>query len=190
MESWSYGFKPNWIAELRAWYSWSDAPPLDQIAAGYRAARVRPGSRGAGFEAWDHFSEAIRLVPDTGSTMGTNCAVAQPFFFEKPKQARTRTLEHSWQDQGLWMGRAGINPYWPYVFTPWYLLWPDFSNKTNVAENYARPFTLPTFTKYLLIAADEMEKGLELIGAQRSMRRRPNSTAPSAKFCWPSNSSA
>ena len=28
METWSYGFKPNWVAEMRAWYSWSDAPPL------------------------------------------------------------------------------------------------------------------------------------------------------------------
>ena len=31
MESWSYGFKPNFVAELRDWYSWSDAPPLDDL---------------------------------------------------------------------------------------------------------------------------------------------------------------
>ena len=26
LESWSYGFKPNFIAEMRAWYCWSGAP--------------------------------------------------------------------------------------------------------------------------------------------------------------------
>ena len=31
MESWSYGFKPNFVAEMRDWYSWSDAPPLDDL---------------------------------------------------------------------------------------------------------------------------------------------------------------
>ena len=31
METWSYGFKPNWVAEMRSWYSWTDAPPLDTL---------------------------------------------------------------------------------------------------------------------------------------------------------------
>lgn len=35
----------------------------------------------------------------------------------------------------------------------------------NVAETYAQPFSLPVFNKYLLLAADEMEKGLELYRA-------------------------
>jgi hypothetical protein len=161
LESWSYGFKPNWVAEMRAWYSWTDGPPLQELLKHIARREFGAGAEDLVLKAWEHFSQAIRWIPDTGSTMGTNCAVAQPFFFEKPKQARTRTLEHSWQDQDLWMARARINPYWPYVFTPWYLLWPDFSNQTNVAERYARPFSLPVFNKYLLMGADEMQKGLE-----------------------------
>ncbi|MCK5801930.1 MAG: hypothetical protein KAI66_03820, partial [Lentisphaeria bacterium] len=31
LESWSSGYKPNFIAELRGWYCWSDAPPLDEL---------------------------------------------------------------------------------------------------------------------------------------------------------------
>ena len=31
LENWSYGFKPNWVAEMRAWYAWSNAPPLDNL---------------------------------------------------------------------------------------------------------------------------------------------------------------
>lgn len=162
MESWSYGFKPNWVAELRAWYSWTDAPPLDELLRAIARRDFGPGSEELVLQAWDHFSRAIRLVPDTGSDMGTNCAVAQPLFFEKPRQARTPTLEHSWTDQGVWMAKSRINPYWPYVWSPTYLLWPDFTGQENVAESYAQPFSLPVFNKYLLLAADEMEKGLEL----------------------------
>jgi hypothetical protein len=42
-----------------------------------------------------------------------------------------------------------------------FVLYPDFSNHTNVAEDYAKPLSLQVFNKYLLKAADEMEKGLE-----------------------------
>jgi hypothetical protein len=105
--------------------------------------------------------------------MGTTCAVAQPLFFQKPLP-RTRTIDHSWQDTGLWMARSGINPYWPYVFSPWYVFWPDFSNQTNVAERYAQPFTVANFSNSLLRTADAMEQGL------RSYRRAALS-APAAK---------
>ena len=30
-ESWSYGYKPNFILEMRAWYCWTEAPPLDEL---------------------------------------------------------------------------------------------------------------------------------------------------------------
>jgi hypothetical protein len=53
-----------------------------------------------------------------------------------------------------------ISPYWPYAAHDFVLL-PDFSNQENTAERYALPFTLPVFNKYLLLAADEMEKGLQ-----------------------------
>lgn len=41
------------------------------------------------------------------------------------------------------------------------MLQPDFTNKRNAAEGYAGPLTLPVFTKYLKLAADEMELGLK-----------------------------
>ena len=41
------------------------------------------------------------------------------------------------------------------------ILLPDFTNRSNAAERYASPFSLSVFNKYLLLAADEMEKGLE-----------------------------
>jgi hypothetical protein len=168
LESWSYGFKPNFVAELRAWYSWSDAPPVDELLRAIARREFGPGSEDLVLTAWDHFSRCIRLVPDTGGSIGTTVAVAQPFFFVKPTRPRMRTLENSWNNQTLWMEDAGINPYWPYVYAEWYLLWPDFANHVNVAQLYARPveekngpyFTLPVFMKYLLLAADEMEAGL------------------------------
>ena len=30
-ESWSYGYKPNFVLEMRAWYCWSEAPALDEL---------------------------------------------------------------------------------------------------------------------------------------------------------------
>jgi len=180
LESWSYGFKPNFVAELRAWYSWSDAPPLDALLRAIARREFGSGSEAWVLAAWDHFSRAIRHLPDTGSNIGTTVAVAQPFFFEKPTRPRTRTLENSWHNQALWMQQAGINPYWPYVFA-FYLLWPDFTNQVNVAELYARLswekngpyFTLPVYMKYLLRAADEMEAGL--VSYRQAALRAPES---------------
>ena len=31
LETWSNGYKPNFMAEIRAWYCWTDAPPLDWL---------------------------------------------------------------------------------------------------------------------------------------------------------------
>jgi len=44
----------------------------------------------------------------------------------------------------------------------------------NVAEDYVRPFSLPVFNKYLNLAAEEMEKGLDSY-------RRAALNAPAAK---------
>jgi hypothetical protein len=159
MESWSYGFKPNWIAELRTWFSWSNPPSLGELLRAIARREFGAGSESDVLQGWEQFDRAISLVPGTGGTMGNTCSVAQPLFFEKP-QPRTRTIDHSWQDTALWMQRSGINPYWPYVFSPWYVFWPDFTNKVNQAERYVQPFTLATFTKTLLRAADAMEQGL------------------------------
>ncbi|MBI3680579.1 MAG: hypothetical protein HY235_09305 [Acidobacteria bacterium] len=159
MESWSYGFKPNFVAELRAWNSWSNAPPLDYLlrAVGRRDFGARSEARV--LEAWDHFSRAIRLVPDTGPNMGTTNAIGTPLFFEKPAP-RAMTVEHSWEDQERWMRKSEINPYWPYAPRR-VILFPDFTNRVNAAERYAQPFSVRVFNKYLLLAADEMERGLE-----------------------------
>lgn len=159
METWSYGFKPNFMAALRAWYSWTDAPPLDDLLRKVARSEFGPGSEEAVLAAWNHFSDAIRLVPDTGPNMGTTNSIGSPFFFDKP-QPRTMTVEHSWTFPGIKGGGVPISYYWPFAPSR-VILNPDFSNRVNAAERYAHPFSLPVFNKYLLLAADKMEKGLE-----------------------------
>jgi hypothetical protein len=162
MESWTYGFKPNFVAEMRAWYSWSDAPPLEDLLRVIARRDFGPGSEDLVLNAWKHFSTAIQFDPDTGPSAGSNNAVAHPLFFEPP-EPRTFTAEHGQWEQKLWFAQSRVNPYWPYVFgVPFdgFLLYPDFSNQSNVAEDYAKPFSLKVFIKYLSAAADEMEKGL------------------------------
>lgn len=175
LESWSSGYKPSWVAEMRAWYCWTDAPALDELLGKIAARDFGAGAKGMVLKAWDHFSRAIRLVPDTGPRMGTNSAVGNPLFFQEPP-ARTATFNYSWTDHGQWMGYLGssIVPYWP--FTVFYLVFcPDFTNRTNRAELYARTASgvqpdedtavLPVFLKYLRQAAAEMEEGLKLYRA-------------------------
>jgi len=112
LESWSNGYKPNFIAEMRAWYCWSEAPPLEDLLHAIARRDFGAGAANMVLKAWDHFSRAIRLVPDTGPYMGTNNAVGNPLFFQPPP-ARTATFNYSWQDQLKWMGPFGaeINPY-------------------------------------------------------------------------------
>jgi len=177
MESWTYGFKPNFIAELRNWYSWSGAPPLSSLLRAIARRDFGPGSEDLVLDAWKHFSHAIQLDPDTGPTVGGNNAVADPFFFEEP-QAGTFTLRHSFWDQKTWSENSFVNPYWPFVFRGYmdgYVLYPDFTNHENVAAEYAKPLSLPVFRKYLLLAADEMRRGLE------SYRQAAMAAPPSKK---------
>ena len=175
MESHSSGYSPSFMTELRAWYCWTDAPPLDDLLGAIAARDFGAGAEETVLRAWDHFSRAIRLVPDTGPHMGTNNAVGNPLFFREPP-ARTATFKYSWTDQDQWQGYLGgaIVPYWP--FTVFYLVFcPDFSNRTNRAELYARSASgvqadedtavLPVFLKYLRQAAAEMEEGLKLYRA-------------------------
>jgi hypothetical protein len=175
LETWSTGYKPNFIAELRAWTCWSAAPSLEEMLGGLASRDFGAAGKERVLKAWDYFSQAIRLVPDTGPHMGTNNAIGNPLFFVEPP-ARTVTFNHSWTDHGQWLGYFGssVVPYWP--FTVFYLVFcPDFTNRTNRAELYARgvsgvqagPETpvLPVFLKYLRQAADLMEKGLKLYRA-------------------------
>lgn len=175
LESWSSGYKPNWVAELRAWTCWSDAPPLDELLGAIASRIFGESSRESVLQAWDHFSKAICLVPDTGPRMGTNSAVGNPLFFREPPP-RTATFQYSWTDHDQRMGYlgGGLVPYWP--FTVFYLVFcPDFTNRTNRAEAYARTASgvqpdndtavLPVFLKYLSRATAEMEKGLALYRA-------------------------
>lgn len=188
MESWSYGFKPNFVAELRNWYSWSGAPPLDELMRAVARREFGVGSEDLVIAAWDHFSRAIRLVPDTGPNMGTTNSVGSPFFFQQPKQ-RALAVEHSWSPPGIEAGGVRVSAYWPYA-PERVILVPDFSNRTNAAARYASPFGLPVFNKYLLLAAGEMEKGLE--SYRLAALRAPPASArrPSARCCWPSSCSA
>ncbi|WP_337176670.1 hypothetical protein [Paludisphaera sp.] len=176
LESWSYGFKPNWVAEMRAWYAWSDAPPLDDLLR--RIARREFGAGGEDdvLAAWKSFSEAIRVYPDTGPNWGSNNAVASPLFFAKPKP-RAMTLGHSWSDQGLWSGQSQLNPYWPYVPSR-LVFWPDFTNQHDAARGYTAFFTVPVFQKYLKLSADRMEEGL--LRYRRAALRAPEAKRQAA----------
>lgn len=167
LESWSSGYKPNFMSRMRAWTCWSDAPSADELLRLTASAIFGKSQQDLVIKAWDHFSEAIRLVPDTGPNMGTNNAVGNPLFFEEPP-VRTATFHNSWSDQNR---ELPVNPYWPFTVSRM-VFYPDLTNKTNRAEQYARSATgieikegmniLPVFLKYLKRAADEMEKGLEL----------------------------
>lgn len=175
MESWSSGYSPSFMTELRAWYCWSDAPPLEELLGDIAARDFGSEGKDNVLKAWDHFSRAIRLVPDTGPNMGTNNAVGNPLFFEEPP-LRTATFTHSWADHDVWMGDmgGGLNPYWPFTVSRM-VFYPDFTNRENRAETYARNATgvygdykepfLPIFLKYLQQASSEMETGLSLYRA-------------------------
>jgi hypothetical protein len=172
LESWSSGYKPNFISELRAWSCWSDSPPLEELLS-LIASRIF-GKEGASMavKAWEYFSQSIQLVPDTGPNMGTNNAIGNPLFFQTP-QLRTNTYLYSWNDFEKWMGYFGgeLNPYWPFTVSRM-VFYPDFTNKINRAEEYARSATgieagndtelLPVFLRYMNHAADKMEEGLKL----------------------------
>jgi len=188
LESWSSGYTPNFMAELRAWYCWSDAPPLDELLGAMAARNFGAGGKEMVLRAWDLFSQAIRLVPDTGPTMGTSSAIGNPLFFQEPP-ARTTTFKHSWTDEAEWMGYLGgeINPYWPFTVSR-LVFYPDFTNRTNKAEQYARGVSgieageakriLPVFLKYLRLAADRLDDGLKLYRA--AALRSPASKRASA----------
>jgi hypothetical protein len=172
LETWSYGFKPNWVAEMRAWYAWSDAPPLDDLLRRIARREFGAGNEDAVLAAWKHFSAAIQVYPDTGPNWGSCNALASPLFFAKPKP-RAMTVAHSWTDQGLWSRESQLNPYWPYVPARLFF-WPDFSNRHNAAQSYIGFFTVPVFQKYLTLAADRMEEGLQSY-------RRASLAAPASK---------
>jgi len=167
LESWSSGYKPNFISEFRAWTCWTDAPGKDELLQGIASKIFGAAQTKDVLEAWDLFSQAIRLVPDTGPNFGTNNAIGNPLFFQQPV-ARTATYKYSWADEKK---RLPLNPYWPFTVSRM-VFYPDFSNKTNKAEKYARSATglqvgdeikvLPIFLKYLYQAAEKMEAGLKL----------------------------
>jgi len=168
LESWSNGYKPNFISAIRAWTCWTDALPMHELFTATAAQIFGKEQEEMVKKAWEHFSQAIRLVPDTGPNMGTNNAIGNPLFFQEPP-ARTATFKYSWSDQEK---RMAVNPYWPFTVSRM-VFYPDFTNKTNKAELYARNATglkdvsektkvLTVFLKYLKLAFDEMEEGLKL----------------------------
>jgi len=174
LESWSYGFKPNWVAEMRAWSAWTDAPPLDDLLRQIARREFGPDGVEDALAAWKHFSEAIQVYPDTGPNWGSCNALAAPLFFQKPKP-RAMTVNHSWSDQNLWSAHSQLNPHWPYVPSR-LIFWPDFTNTRDAARAYIGFFTVPVFQKYLNLAADRMEQGLQsyrraALGAPEAKRK-------------------
>ena len=166
LESWSSGYKPNFISRLRTWTCWTDYPLRDNLLKQTASSIFGKGQQEQVLKAWEYFSRAIRFVPDTGPNMGTNNAIGNPLFLQVPP-ARTGTFNYSWFNQS----QETFNPYWPFTVSRM-VFFPDFSNSTNRAEQYARSATgivagketkiLPIFLKYLLKAIDEMEQGLVL----------------------------
>jgi hypothetical protein len=132
---------------------------LDDLLRQIARREFGAGSEDAVLTAWKHFSEAIQVYPDTGPNWGSCNALAAPLFFSKPKP-RAMTLDHSWSDQQKWSGRSQLDPHWPYVPSR-LIFWPDFSNHRNAAEGYIGFFSVPVFQKYLQLAADRMEQGLQ-----------------------------
>src|ERR1019366_8875683 len=85
LESWSAGFQPSFIGEMRSWYSWSEAPPPDLLLPVIARQEFGPGSEELVLAAWAHFSKAIRLQPEPGgSSRGSLLAVAAPLLFRPP----------------------------------------------------------------------------------------------------------
>ncbi|MDD4107440.1 MAG: hypothetical protein PHH93_01840 [Prolixibacteraceae bacterium] len=166
LESWSSGYKPNFISELRSWTCWTGYPARDELLTSLASKIFGKDQADNVLKAWDHFSRAIRLVPDTGPNMGTNNAIGNPLFFKMPP-ARTATYQYSWGDQSK---RLPLNPYWPFTVSRM-VFFPDFTNRADRAEQYAQRATgiqagnetkiLPVFLKYLKLAIDEMEEGLK-----------------------------
>jgi len=167
LESWSSGYKPNFLTGLRAWTCWTNAPSRDELFGNIASGLFGKEQKELVLKAWDHFSQAIRLVPDTGPNMGTNNAVGNPLFLKEPP-LRTVTYKYSWGDPAR---RLDVNPYWPFTVSRM-VFYPDFTNKINKAEQYARSATgvqvgndrkvLPVFLKYLKLADEQMEEGLKL----------------------------
>lgn len=175
LESWSSGYTPNFIAELRYWTCWDNSMSFEELLGAMASRLFGAAQQEKVLQAWQHFDKAIRLVPDTGPNMGTNNAIGNPLFFQEPP-VRTATFHNSWTDHEGWMGYLGgeLNPYWPFTVSRM-VFYPDFTNKTNRAEQYARGATgivagkevalLPVFLKHLKMAAAEMEEGLKLYRA-------------------------
>lgn len=181
MESWSYGYKPNFVSDLFAWYCWSGTPPLDELLRGLARREFGAGNEALVMGAWRNFSEAITLLPDTAPSMGNNFALGNPLFFYEP-EPRTMTLEHSWWDPLKWRTHlaARIHPLWPFTRFAFSFI-PDFTNRTNMAVRYAenssgvarmedrqtierRP-VLPLFMDRVRQTEEKLEEGLQLYRA-------------------------
>lgn len=175
LETWSNGYKPNFVADLRGWSCWSELLDFDSLLSSMARRQFGSGSENEVVKAWNHFSKAIQLVPDTGPSMGTNSAVSHPLFFDKPP-ARIMTLNNSWwEEKEKFHWRHRVVDYWPYAHRIM-VFQPEFSNRRNQAESYARARSgigsintaeelkdvevLPVFNKYVNLAADKLEKGL------------------------------
>ena len=76
------------------------------------------------------------------------------------------------------------------------VFYPDFTNRTNKAEQYARAVSgievaekvrvLPVFLKYLRLAADRQDEGLKLYRAAALRSPASKRTGPCGKSSWPS----
>lgn len=99
MESWSYGFQPNFMAELRAWDAWTDAPPFEHLLAAIARREFGPGNEQLVESAWRHFSAAVELMPDTDNRLTVN-SVAAPLFLSRPRRRMLTAAGVAWPTAG------------------------------------------------------------------------------------------
>ena len=81
---WSSAYTPNFMTEFRAWTCWSESPSADELLGAIASREFGEGGKDRVLKAWNSFSQAVRLVPDTGPNMGTNNAIGNPLFFTVP----------------------------------------------------------------------------------------------------------
>ena len=51
LESWTTGYNPNFVTELRSWYCWSDAPPLEELLGAIASRNFGDQWYGIGYES-------------------------------------------------------------------------------------------------------------------------------------------
>jgi hypothetical protein len=159
LESWTYGFQPNFVNNLRTWTAWSNAPEQEFLLR--QMGKKIFGTQGveAALSSWKEFSAAIQIIPDTGHGIGTNSSIVAPMLVTPSEPRVVKSDEFSPNIAQFWSGAEYIDPTWPHLVS-WMWIKPDFSGKTNSAAQLARNFSLPVYRKYMQQTLEKLQRGL------------------------------